>query len=251
MINEFDKNFLESELDKLEADFIKRINLFLKGGLRNIDLVQLYAELNLFEELNESGLNKVVDKLKSEYAGIVENIIGKVEQKGLGISGLSVDELETIINLRADELLGRANAYALEFKSGLLQGFASGLTDDEIISKLQSNIPLKSNQLIAAVNTARSEFQATSVLKLFEDNPDTRFKMNHIIDDRTRCQCKAVALYQPKAGFTRAEIDAGAWTKIAEQHCPSYAKSLGEGKAQPYNLVNRGGFNCRGVINIV
>ena len=42
---------------------------------------------------------------------------------------------------------------------------------------------------------------------------------------------------QSKEGYTKAEIDLGAWTKIAKQHCPKF-----EGT---YTFTFRGGFNCR------
>lgn len=243
MPNENNINFLESELEKLEQDFTRRIRQYLEGGLRGIDIARLYAELDLFQELNELGLNKVIETLKAEYTGIVEDIITKVEEKGFGVSGLKVNDLETIINLRADELLGNANAYALEFKSGLLQGIATGAGDDEIVNKLKAYVPLKSNQLIAAVNTAREEFHSTAIAKLFEDDEDVRYKLAGPLDDRTRCQCKAVMMFQPEGGHTKKEIASGAWSKIARRHCPKF-----EGE---YTLISRGGFNCRHIINVV
>jgi hypothetical protein len=243
LINEETTNFLEREIDKLERDFLVRIKQYLQGGIRNIDLARLQVELDLFQELQEAGLSDVIDKLKAEYIGIVEQIADKAEQKGISVVGLKINDLEVIMNARADELLGKANAYALQYKSELLQGLASGASDDEIVSTLQTFVPLKTNQLIASVNTAREQFHAATVIKMFEDEPDIRYKLNHVLDDRTRCQCRAVAMFQLKEGYTKTEIEKGAWTKIAKEHCPKFNGD--------YGLINRGGFNCRGVINIL
>jgi hypothetical protein len=77
---------------------------------------------------------------------------------------------------------------------------------------------------------------------LFQDSPDVRFKLAGPVDNRTRCQCKAVMMYQPKNGLTKKEIDEDAWTRLALERCPKF-----EGK---YTFVNRGGFNCRHFIQI-
>jgi hypothetical protein len=77
---------------------------------------------------------------------------------------------------------------------------------------------------------------------LFQDSPDVRFKLAGPVDNRTRCQCKAVMMFQPKDGLTKKEIDEDAWTKLALEHCLKFINK--------YTFVNRGGFNCRHFIQI-
>ena len=228
--------FLESELQQLEDRFLSRVKIF--NQLSQTEKINLAIETDFFAELERLGLTRVLQKLQSEYAGIVGEI---TKLKPGGIEPIQYVELQTLMDLDTESLLNTARSYSSQFKSSLLKGLVSGESTSDIVSRL-GDIGLKTNQTIAAVTTAKDEFNAASMAKVFEDSPDTRFKLAGPLDDRTRCQCKAVMLDQPKNGFTKAEIDEGAWTKIALSLCPKF-----DGK---YTFINRGGYNCRHFIQI-
>jgi hypothetical protein len=239
--------YLESEIKTLEERFLLRVKAFMQGKLNRVEKIALFAELDLFQELQEAGLTKVVSKLEKDYIGIIESI---AKNKTGGITALTLNDLQTLAIIDAESILRSAEAYSLQFKSSLLKGLVGGETEKEIIARL-GEVPLRANQTIAAVSTARDQFEAASVGKIFEDEPDTKFKLAGPVDGKTRCECKAVMLTQPKEGYTKKEIDKGAWHKLAMEVCPDYNKRIAEGKQQKYGFVNRGGFSCRHRIEIV
>ena len=103
------------------------------------------------------------------------------------------------------------------------------------------NIPgFRYNWNITALTTAEDEFHSIATAKIWEDEPEAHFRLEGALDDRTRCECRAVMRNQPKGGWTKKEIDKGAATKIAEQFCPDVKP-----ESQKYTWRFRGGFNCR------
>jgi len=237
-------NFLESDLVALEERFIKVLKQF--DNLSQVERIQLAAELDFFGELESAGLTRALQKLNSEYAGIIRELAG---YKAQGISALTLQDLELLVEADTDSLLRSAQSYSSEFRSRVVAGFIAGEDTSEIESDLQ-NIGLSKRERISAINTFRDRFQAVAVAKLFEDEPETRFKLSGPLDIKTRCSCRAVLTKQPKEGLTKSEIDKGAWHKIALANCADYAKQVAEGKPK-YNMVNRGGYSCRHFIEIV
>ena len=237
-------NFLDSELTSLEERFLKRFAIL--NNLSYSERIQLATELDFFKVLESSGLTKVVEKIEKEYSGIIKDLASFKTQ---GISALTLQDLDLVLQLDQRSLLRSAESYASQFQSRLIKGFISGEDTTEIEKDLR-NIGLRTNQTISAINTARDQFNAVAVAKLFEDEPETRFKLSGPLDPKTRCSCKAVLTKQPKTGFTKAEIDKGAWHKIALANCADYAKQVAEGKPK-YNFVNRGGYSCRHFVEIV
>jgi len=223
--------FLQKELEGLEASFIARLKAF--DGLSYSQRIALAIQVDFFQELQEAGLSSVLKKMLSEYGGIISQL---EKMKPAGVQAYTLKELDIVANLDAEMILGHAKNYATQFKSELIKGYVGG-EDYKTIAARLSESRLATNQIIAAVTTAKDTFRATSIAKLFEDEPDTRFILQGILDNRTRCSCKAVLLNQSKEGSTKAEIDLGVWTKIAKQHCPKF-----EGV---YSFTFRGGFNCR------
>ena len=230
-------NFLEHELDLLEIAFWQRLRIF--ESLNYTQRLQLAIEVDFFQELQEAGLSKVFKRMMTEYGNIITDL---EKYKTKGIAPYTIKELDLVARLDAEYLLGYAKNYAVQFKSSLIKGYVAGEDYRTIASRLQDS-RLKNNQIIAAVTTAKDTYRAVSVAKLFEDEPETRFKLNGIIDDRNRCQCRAVLFNQPESGWTKSEIDAGGATAIARELCPKF-----EGQ---YSFIYRGGFNCRHYWEIV
>jgi hypothetical protein len=249
MPSEVVNNFLENELERLEVEFKRRL-LEATKGLSDIEAVQLVKELNFYTELQNAGLSDIINQIEEEYAQIISDAIKQAEKVGAGIRNINLTDLEILVQEDTESLLNSAKAYANQFKSRLIKGFISGEDTASIVSSLD-NIGLRTNQVISAVNTARDQFNSTALMTLFEDEPDTHYVMNHVIDGRTRCSCKAVFFRQPKEGYTRKQIQEGnAWHKLA-MSCPDYAKRWTEGKQAKYNIVNRGSYGCRGIVEVV
>lgn len=236
---------ITSELEQLEARFLTRIKQF--NGLSQIEKIKLAAETDFFSELQGLGLTRVVERLQLEYGAILKELI-KIKQEG--ISPATYEDLQIIMDLDSESILRSAQAYSAQFKSRLLKGFIAGEDTKSIIDSL-GEIGLKNNQLIAAVNTSRDEFHSTSLAKLYEDSPDTRYVLAGPVDMRTRCECLTVMMKQPKSGFTKQEIDKGAWHKLAMKDCAKYMERITGGKQNPYGFINRGGFNCRHRVEVV
>ena len=142
----------------------------------------------------------------------------------------------------ADILLNNTKNFSNELKKKILNGFNNNLSSSQIMALLKDT-KLTEGQIVATLNTAQSQFRAASMATMFQDAPDVRFRLAHVMDNRNRCQCKAVYLNQDKNGYTKDEIDKGAWTKLAKQFCPKF-----DGE---YSFINRGGWNCRGFIQVV
>lgn len=255
MLSEGTTDFLDAELTKLESDFRSKINTFLNSNLSQVDLVTLMAEIDFFKELQDAGLSDIINKVESEYVGILDKVIKDARNLGVSISGLNLDALDTIMGLDADNILNSAKNYSNQFKAEIIKGALTGLTTNEIVASLD-NIPLKTNQLVAAVNTAKDEFQAASMAKVFEDDETVRFKLAGPVDNRTRCVCLGVMEFQSDSGYTRKEIDEGAWSKLAEKGCEEFGRSPSQREyltkylGGNYSFVKRGGFNCRHFIQI-
>jgi hypothetical protein len=241
--------YLDKELADLETRFLNRIKSFMQGRLSKVEKLALFAELDFSQELQYAGLTKVVTKLEKDYYGVIGDLVKQANSANLAITAPTLNDLSVLVSLDAESILRSAEAHSLQFKSSLIKGLVAGESNKEIISRLQ-DIPLRTNNTIAAITTARDEFEASSVVKVFEGEPETKFKLRHPIDAKTRCSCKAVFLGQPKGGLTKKEIEEeNAWHKLA-MTCPDYAKRWAEGKQRKYNLVNRGSFGCRGSIEI-
>lgn len=233
--------YLENELATLEERFLTRVKAYLRGNLNQTEKIALFAELDFFQELQDAGLTKIISKVEKDYFGLIESISKNAIG---GITAPTLNDLSVLVSLDAQSILRSAEAYSYQFKSTLIKGMVAGEGYKEIVKRL-ADLPLKTNNIIAAVTTAKDEFEATSLGKIFEDEPDTKFKLVGPLDARTRCECKAVLTNQPKSGWTKDEIDKGAATKIALANCSSYAERTAEGKARPYSFVIRGGFSCR------
>lgn len=233
MLSETLNGFLEKELKGLEEAFLSRIKRLSKENLSQIEIIKLANELDLFNELQDLGLTKIIQKLDEEYSSIVESLL---DQNKAGTAGLNIEQLKIIARLDAESLLGRAEAYANQFKSKWLKGLLAG-EDTATIADSLEDIGLRSNQVISAITTAKDEFNAIATATIFENDPEQRFVLAGPFDKRTRCQCRAVLDFQPEEGLTKQEIDEGAWTRLAKEHCPKFK---GE-----YTWTFRGGFNCR------
>ena len=235
-----------NDLDKLQEDFIRRIEQGLKGNLSNIDLAELSADI---DTLNLAGYDIKIGEYLKNYDDIIIAIHNEATARGLrGVVGAAAIDLEILANNEAIFLLDKGRLYTQEFKNALFRGIIGGESIGQILPSLRS-IPLTDAQLTIGVSTGINRFQRTAFGKVYEEIPDQRFKLSeNPLDIKTRASCKAVIQHQPKEGWTRKEINEGAATKIALQfmneteHSPSERKFVME---NGYTWVNAGFWNCR------
>ena len=245
--DEINSQFI-NDLDKMQEDFIKRLEQALKGELSDAALAQLDAEIDFFEELNKQGYELRVAKYIKNYDLIVVEIHKQAVLRGLsGVVGVTALDLEILIANEEIFLLEKGRLYAQQLKNAVFRNLIAGQPLGEILPTL-SNIHLTDAQLTIEIDTATSNFEAVATAKIFEESPNQRFVLAGPSDFKTRASCAAVLRHQPKEGFTKAEIDAGAWSKLAlefiseKEHSPSEVKTVQE---QGYTFVKRGTFNCR------
>lgn len=239
------QEFLDS-LEKIRLELIARIK---KGNFNQVDMVQLASQIDFFEELKSLGYTEALENYLKGYEDVILELKKQADRimlQSFGF-GLSVRDLDQFINVKADELLGHANQYAKELKSGLLRNLIAGTPINEIADSL-NEIPLANTQLRVSLNTGIAEFERLGTAKIFEDAPETRFRLSGPKDIRTRASCEAVLRYQPKNGWTKEEIDKGAATKIVREHAKEFSENkseLEQALKTNYTFVDCGKWNCR------
>ena len=221
------------ELKTMEAQLIKRIEQALAGNLSNIDLATLNAELDLFAELNALGYETKLAEYFGNYDKIVKDIHNEAVKRGLsGLAGTSARDLEILALNEEIFALDKGRLHTQRLKTSVMRGIIGGQTIGEILPTLQA-IPLTDAQLTTEISTGISNFYATVTADVFAEDPNQKFTLGGPLDDKTRDTCRKVLEGQfeaSKDGFTRAEIDAGAWAGLA---------------GDTYTFIERGTFNCR------
>lgn len=241
-------NFL-SDIEGIESSLIKRIETALKRGFfTDVELAQLISELDFFQELNNLGYSSKLEEYFDNFDQILLDINKQAQSRGLaGITGVAARDLDALIQVKADELLGKAEYYSKQLRSKLVENIISGTPVKDIVEQLKQ-VPLKDYQLTAAVNSGIAEFERTATAKVYEESPEQRFKLTGPNDVRTRASCKVVLKYQPEEGWTKEEIDSGKAAEIIKKHAEEFAKnpsSLQQALETPYTFQSCGGFNCR------
>jgi len=241
---------LLNDIEKMESELIKRIETALKRGyFTDVELSQIKAELDLYQELNNLGYAQRLDKYFNNFDDILLKINEQAKLKGLaGITGVAARDLDTLILVKGEELLGRANQWSLQLRSRLFENIVAGTPVRQLVESLKE-IPLRDYQLTVALNTGIGQFQAAATAKVYEESPEQRFYLFGPDDEKNRAACDAVLKYQPKEGWTKKEIDDGAVQRLVELHAEEFAKnksSLNAALENEYSFINRGGYGpCR------
>jgi len=232
--------FLEIELARIEQEIIGRIRQVNLATLTDIELAQLFAEIDILSQSS-------VTELEKGYNQIITRIASEAERRNVNFAGFDKDGMiSRIYELDAAALFGRAEMYSNSIKSRFLKGIING-QDIRTIADSLDDIGLATNETIALINTAKSQMERATLAEAFKDEPDQRFILEGGILENTRPACLAVLNYQPKEGFTMAEINNGAATKLVKEHDAEFAKnksSLEYALKTPYSFVDCGGFNC-------
>lgn len=246
-----------SEIEKMEQELIKRVELFRKTDLKRIgssyylsevDLIVLDAELDFFDELISLGYESKIQEYIQNYDTVVYNIHQEAIKRGVaGIVGTSIEDLEILAKNDEIFMLDKGRLYTQQFKNAIFRSIIGGKTIGELLLTL-GDILLNYVDKTIAISTGISRFYATSTAKVFEESPKQKFRLEGALDVKTRASCRAVFINQPKDGLNKAEIDAGAWTKLALKFMNQYEHSSREVKTiqeRGYTFIERGGYNCR------
>jgi hypothetical protein len=243
------------DIELIEQQLIKRIEIALKRGyFSDVELSQISAELDFYQELNNLGYASKLEQYFENFDNLLLEINKQAQARGLaGITGVAARDLDTLIRVKGEELLGRANQYALQLRTKLFENIVAGTPVTELIKSL-TEIPLRDYQLTVALNTGVAEFERAAIAKVYEESPEQRFILYGVLDDRTRPACQAVLEYQDKKGYTKKQIDDGELTKIVKEHAEEFTQNA-KGETIPsllkqaletdYTFQGCGGFNCR------
>lgn len=238
-------NRFDAELKGIENVMINRLRKVVLSKLTDNELIDFFAQIDLFQEISNSGYQAAINNLQADYVKVMNEIVKQAKAKGLDrVTGVGLANLDTLIQSDLNQVL-RSGAFVSEqLRSGLLRAFIQGIPRkqiaNEILPSLQAQIPFNPIWLKTAINQSLTNFQNTTIAAVFEDAPQTKFELIHIFDKDTRPLCKHAIDNMKKYpdGLTIEQINDG---KLYD----GYSK---RSKSEPdnYTFENRGGFNCRG-----
>ena len=250
------EDFFFNELQIIWEQLTNRL-INITKQLKQEEVIQLVAETDFFAELNTLGLDSLVFQTQVEYDDIVNELNKLAKEQGVkGLTGQSATDLEMLMNVEFDELLGSMREKANAFKLQVLRNLIAGVSPGEIVNQIRfwSAEGLADYRSLVALDSAIAQFRTLTTAKIYEDEPDEKFILVGPLDAKTRCSCKGVLEGQPKEGWTRKQIDEGAATKLAFENCKELGKIFStynyqQAKNKPnliqYTFVGRGGYNCR------
>lgn len=213
-----------SQIVNIEKQLLDDLKKIAKGldKLTDAELVNVARELDFFQELLDRGYTQAVNGLMDAYEGQIENIAEEAVKRGIvTVKGPTVEQLQLLQDLEAENLLGKATQYANELKDGLFKGIVAGERPSEIVSRLAETVNLETHQLNVSVHDGFRQFDDLARHKVFEGE-EVRWTYVGPLDDVTRPECQATLDGEPEKGYSEAEVNAS---------------------LTPFGV--RGGFNCR------
>jgi len=228
--------FIEKHIKIFQQIAIRFIADFTAGisGMSLLEMERFITTLNILEELNAQGFSTEYETFRNKYDDELFSFIQQAKDRGIGFSIVNLALIEQIKELDTGRILRRAADFGDELKSLLLKQMADpNITSKQIsqtlLPKIQEQVPFMPNWFESALNTTYFQYNEAAKVELFSDQPDLRWKLDHVFDERTRPVCRHAIEEMKKypEGLTVKEINKG---------------KLGEG----YTFVNRGGVNCRG-----
>ena len=229
---------------ELETLLKELTNQLTRAGLTKVQLAQIAAEVDFFQELKSFGFEDLVNKYFNGYDKIITQRINEAAAQGVkGLANVNIDSLLQIKELETQHLLKRAEAFSLQYKRELFTSLIRGDSIPETISKLR-DITLTDAQLGTVLNTQYSEFSRTATKDIYKAKPEQRFRYvgragtSGIIPTNSE-QCRWLMENQKPEGYTRAEFDAGIETPFTHQY--------GDLKGQPKMIYWQGrepNWNC-------
>ena len=213
-----------SQIQNIENKLLDDLKTIARGmdKLSDTELVAIARELDFFQELLSRGYTNAVNGLMEAYEGKIEDISKEAKKRGItAIQGATIEQIQLLQDLEAENLLGKATTYANELKDGLFKGIVSGERPSQIVARLADTIKLETHQLNVSVTDGIRQFDDVARHKVFEGE-DVRWTYVGPLDATTRDECQSTLNDEPTKGYTESEVNAS---------------------ATPFGV--RGGFNCR------
>lgn len=223
--------------DYLDGAFNEIITRLKKINLTDVELAQLSAQIDFLDELYELGLYKQVNKYFSQYDDYIFRIVRQAQNKGLNISSLTISQLELVRELDKSMLLKSVDAWSSRFESVFIKQIIAGKSIKDIVSAME-DIPLTDAQLGTVLNTSFSEFDRITVKKIYEDEPDQRFKYTGGIIPTSSKQCRWLIENQKPEGYTTKEIENGIETPYVDKHGEQLIINW-SGRIPNFNCIHR------------
>ena len=220
-VNKFTK-----DVQKLERTFKRNLTRVVRnlGALSDTQLINAVGQLNLFNELINSGYGDALNNLEDDYSKLLEQTIAEASRRGVTtLSGAGLQGLETLKDLNTAQLLGQARRFSDRLTSSVFQNLYGGVSINDTIDAI-GNIGLADYQLNTSVYTSIKTFDDLARYKVFE-GIDVKWTYFGPLDSKTRDSCRATIENErnnyPK-GYTEKQVN---------------------GSGAPFGF--RGGFNCR------
>ena len=138
--------------------------------LTDTELVAIAKELDFFQELLDSGYTNAVNGLMEAYEDQIADIATEAARRGITtVQGATIEQLQLLQDLEAENLLGKATTYANDLKDGLFKGIVSGERPSQIVARLSETINLETHQLNVSVTDGIRQFYDVARHKVFEN----------------------------------------------------------------------------------
>lgn len=238
-------NRFSNDLEAVQKRLLERLKQMVLTDLSDVELAQLFAEMDFNQQLIAAGYESKVTDFLSEYYKVAQSVFAEAKRKGVDkVAGIGVQYLDDLINLDGQALLRRGQMHSEQLKSAMLRAIISGQSRkvivNELLPQIQQTVEFNPAWLRTAINQSFTVFQNVAIKAAFEDAPESKFELIHIFDKDTRPLCKHAMerMKEFPGGLTIEQIDNGELYK-------GYSKRY---KSEPdnYDFNNRGGFNCRG-----
>lgn len=223
------------ELESLEVKFWQNVERLVKNKtLSDSDLMRIVAQQDFFQELVRLGYGDLAREVLNEYEETLSEWVREATRRGVNITTGTVTDLDTLADIDMEFILRRGRLFDSQVRSAMLRPLVLGTPRSELINtvlpEIQAQVPFKTNWFIVAVDQSYTAYTNVTKAKVFEDEPETKWKLLHPLDKNTRHICKE-AIQRMKnypEGLTVEQIEG--------------EKLLGK----EYTWENMGGFNCRG-----
>jgi len=193
---------------EIEAMIQELLTTLKKTKFTDVELAQLAAEINFFDELKGLGFEETVEKYLGSYEIKFAEIIQKAQTAGVDFAGVNTELLLRIQTLDKEYLLGKAASWGKQFDSQFVKSVIRGDTIPQTIANL-SEIPLTDSQLGTVLNTSYSDFNRMATKEIYKDVPEQRFSYEGGLIPTSSDICIDLVNSQNSEGYTADEISAG------------------------------------------
>ena len=224
---------LEKILQQVENEVVRRLLQVDLLTLSDAEIVQLFAQVELL------GYDKLFNEIEKDGQNTLKGLVDLAQTKKIVIDAGKIENYQRLIDVNTFQARKASEYHLSQILSATIFGNIAGENTNEIIKRIPSDIPFSKSQLVAEIDQNVSRYNSVVTAGIFDD-PNQKFRLEGVLDNRTRCECQAVLFNQPKSGFTKKEIDLGVATMIVKDKCPKV-----KDESAKYTWLDRGGYNCR------